>query len=47
MALSLNELAKRAGMAKPNIYRYLESRQAVLLALLDDRTARWVARPAR
>ena len=40
-ALSLNVLAKRAGMAKSNIYRYFESREAVLLALLEDRTARW------
>lgn len=41
MALSLNVLAKRAGMAKSNVYRYFESREAVLLALLEDRTARW------
>ncbi len=40
--LSLNELARRAGMAKSNIYRYFESREAVLLALLDDRTEGWV-----
>lgn len=41
MTLSLNVLAKRAGMAKSNIYRYFESREAVLLALLEDRTAGW------
>ena len=29
-ALSLNVLAKRAGMAKSNIYRYFESREALL-----------------
>ncbi len=40
-ALSLNVLAKRAGMAKSNIYRYFEGREAVLLALLEGRTARW------
>ena len=34
--LSLNELAKRAGMAKSNVYRYFESREAVLLALLGE-----------
>ena len=33
-ALSLNELARRAGMAKANVYRYFESREAILLALL-------------
>ena len=33
-ALGLNELARRAGMAKANVYRYYESREAVLLALL-------------
>ena len=32
--LSLNELARRAGMSKSNVYRYFESREAVLLALL-------------
>jgi AcrR family transcriptional regulator len=41
--LSLTELAKRAGMAKSNVYRYFESREAVLLALLEDRTERWAA----
>ena len=33
-ALSLNELARQAGMAKSNVYRYFESREAVLLELL-------------
>ena len=32
--LSLNELARQAGMAKSNVYRYFESREAVLLELL-------------
>ncbi|MGF1468073.1 MAG: TetR/AcrR family transcriptional regulator [Sandaracinaceae bacterium] len=40
-ALSLNELARRAGMAKSNVYRYFESREAVLLALLADQAAAW------
>ncbi|APR78457.1 Transcriptional regulator, TetR family protein [Minicystis rosea] len=29
--LSLNELARRSGVSKPNIYRYFESREHVLL----------------
>jgi AcrR family transcriptional regulator len=40
-ALSLNELARRAGMAKSNVYRYFESREAILLALLEDAFAAW------
>lgn len=40
-ALSLNELARRAGMAKANIYRYFESRESLLLALLGDERLRW------
>lgn len=43
-ALSLNELARRAGMAKANIYRYFESREAVLLALLWHEWVRWFER---
>lgn len=42
--LSLNELARRAGMAKANIYRYFESREAVLLALLWEEWQRWFER---
>jgi len=33
--LGLNELARRAGMAKSNVYRYFESREALLLELLE------------
>ncbi len=40
-ALSLRALAERAGMAKSNVYRYFESREAVLLALLSDETRAW------
>ncbi len=29
--LSLNELARRSGVSKPNVYRYFESREDVLL----------------
>ncbi len=39
--LSLNELARRAGMAKSNVYRYFETREAVLLALLSEEWAAW------
>ncbi len=39
--LSLNELARRAGMTKSNVYRYFESREAVLLALLEDEWRSW------
>ena len=39
--LSLNGLARRAGMAKSNVYRYFESREAVLLALLEAEWAAW------
>lgn len=40
-ALGLNELARRAGMAKSNVYRYFETREALLLALLWDEWASW------
>lgn len=33
-ALSLNELSRRVGLAKSNVMRYFESREAVLLELL-------------
>lgn len=45
-SLSLNELARRAGMAKSNVYRYFESREAILLALLEERTKTWAAEAA-
>jgi AcrR family transcriptional regulator len=41
--LSLNELSRRVGLAKSNVLRYFESREAVLLQLLDDATREWVA----
>jgi len=34
MELGLNELGRRSGVSKPNIYRYFESREDVLLHLL-------------
>src|ERR1700733_5038725 len=33
--ISLNELSRRVGLAKSNVLRYFESREAVLLELLD------------
>ena len=40
--LSLNELSRRVGLAKSNVLRYFESREAVLLELLDDFLGRWL-----
>jgi AcrR family transcriptional regulator len=38
--VSLNAVARRAGIAKSNVYRYFESREAILLILLnEDQTA--------
>lgn len=42
-ALTLNELSRRVGLAKSNVLRYFESREAVLLELLDDATGEWIA----
>lgn len=41
--VSLNELSRRAGLAKSNVLRYFESREAVLLDLLDDALGSWLA----
>ena len=41
--LSLNELSRRAGLAKSNVLRYFESREAVLLELLDAFLGSWLA----
>ncbi|MFI7067335.1 TetR/AcrR family transcriptional regulator [Kribbella sp. NPDC050124] len=41
--LSLNELSRRAGLAKPNVLRYFESREAILLDLLDSEVNDWIA----
>lgn len=40
--VSLNELSRRVGLAKSNVLRYFESREAVLLELLDDFVGRWL-----
>lgn len=45
--VSLSELARRAAMTKSNVYRYFESREAVLLALLVEEWEAWFAALAR
>jgi AcrR family transcriptional regulator len=42
--LSLNELSRRVGLAKSNVLRYFESREAVLLELLDQAWRDWLDR---
>jgi AcrR family transcriptional regulator len=41
--VSLNELSRRVGLAKSNVLRYFESREAVLLELLNDFLVSWLA----
>src|ERR1700732_2693774 len=41
--VSLNELSRRVGLAKSNVLRYFESREAVLLELLDSIGQDWLA----
>lgn len=41
-AVSLNELSRRVGLAKSNVLRYFDSREAVLLELLDDAWREWL-----
>ncbi|UHD45766.1 TetR/AcrR family transcriptional regulator [Aureimonas altamirensis] len=40
--VTLNELSRRVGLAKSNVLRYFESREAVLLELLDDFLGSWL-----
>jgi AcrR family transcriptional regulator len=44
--LTLNELSRRVGLAKSNVLRYFESREAVLLELLDSAWRGWLQRLA-
>src|SRR6202453_1794056 len=44
--ITLNELSRRTGLAKSNVLRYFESREAVLLELLDAAWRDWLARLA-
>ncbi|WP_329127152.1 TetR/AcrR family transcriptional regulator [Streptomyces sp. NBC_01465] len=39
--LSLNELSRRVGLAKSNVLRYFDSREAILLELLDHAWQQW------
>jgi AcrR family transcriptional regulator len=41
--VTLNELSRRAGLAKSNVLRYFESREAALLELLDSACQDWLA----
>ncbi|MEV4116739.1 TetR family transcriptional regulator [Nonomuraea sp. NPDC049695] len=41
--LSLNELSRRIGLAKSNVLRYFDSREAILLELLDAEVQDWIA----
>jgi AcrR family transcriptional regulator len=40
--ITLNELSRRAGLAKSTVLRYFESREAVLLELLDSAWQEWL-----
>jgi AcrR family transcriptional regulator len=42
--VTLNELSRRAGLAKSNVLRYFESREAVLLELLDSAWQDWLVK---
>jgi AcrR family transcriptional regulator len=42
--ITLNQLSRRVGLAKSNVLRYFESREAVLLELLDSMSQQWLAR---
>jgi AcrR family transcriptional regulator len=44
--LSLNELSRRVGLAKSNVLRYFDSREAVLLELLARSSREWFAQLA-
>jgi AcrR family transcriptional regulator len=39
--LALNELSRRVGLARSNILRYFESREAILLEVLDEHILEW------
>lgn len=41
-AFSLTELAREAGMAKSNVYRYFETRESLLLELLEEKWDAWL-----
>jgi AcrR family transcriptional regulator len=41
--ITLNELSRRVGLAKSNVLRYFESREAILLELLDRAWKQWLS----
>lgn len=41
-AFTLTELAREAGMAKSNVYRYFHTRESLLLELLEDQWQVWL-----
>jgi AcrR family transcriptional regulator len=41
--VGLNELSRRVGLAKSNVLRYFESREAILLELLQGALQAWLA----
>src|SRR5262245_17922781 len=41
--ISLRELADRVGLAKSNVLRYFDSREAIFLELLDDQFVTWLS----
>jgi len=41
--VTLNEISRRVGLAKSNVLRYFESREAILLELLDRAGKQWLA----
>jgi AcrR family transcriptional regulator len=41
--VGLNELSRRVGLAKSNVLRYFESREAVFLELLDEFLGLWLS----
>lgn len=46
-SVSLNELSRRVGLAKSNVLRYFESREAILLDLLDAELHDWATKLER
>lgn len=41
-AISLNELSRRVDLAKSNVLRYFDSREAILLSLMEGRSQEWI-----
>ncbi|MFL1380098.1 MULTISPECIES: TetR/AcrR family transcriptional regulator [unclassified Nocardiopsis] len=41
--VSLNEISRRVGLAKSNVLRYFESREAIFLELLDRERKAWLS----